>query len=212
MPPIVAPGICRFATHGRIFDRPWVAILDMHIESGGIGGREDNIIDQAKVLNNEWIDHFRPLLTSSWFVDGTRWVDLDTLNGSTGDSTQVDAPRVLPSAGGGVANGMSPNVALLIKKISGGGRATRSGRMYLCGITETQVEGNNIPGANLTPFVNACSAFLSAINQSGATSFGGYDSHLVVVHTVGGSFVDHDSVTQLLPQSRPATQRRRLRA
>lgn len=214
MPPLVAPGVCRFSSYGTIFDRPWACIIDMHIDSQDGSERPGYIADQAEVINNEWIDHLRPRFSSDWRLLGTKFVDLNSLTGVTGDVTTATAPRTMPSVGAGVANGVPPNTALLVKKMAAGGRSARNGRWYLAGITETQVAGNNITASELSPYQTGLNDFRSGINQSGKNPpplTGTYDSELVVVHTTAGVFTSFTPVTSLQAQARPASQRRRLR-
>lgn len=211
MAPIVAPGIARFSLQGTIFDRTWANIFDMHIESGGIGGRDDNVRDQAKIFLNEWIDHVRLVIGNSVTLQRCRWVDLDSLDGTTGEVTAADSPRVMPSPGSVSSEQLPAASAVLVRKLATGGRAARNGRTYWPGVPEASTTGNSLTGTAVTSWNTQLALFLSGVSQSGASSFGGYDSHMVVVHTLAGIFTDHTDVTSLALDSRLATQRRRLR-
>ena len=211
MAPIVAPGVCRFTLEGVVIDRPWAMVLDIDIDSGGVGGRDDNIRDQAQVLLNEWIDHIRASVNTNTTLTGVSWTDLDSLTGSTGFRSDAASPRVMPSAGTVSGDSLSGGAAALIHKAGTGGRGRRGGRIFLTGLAESQANGNQLAGGTVTSMQAGMALFLSGINQSGATSFGGYDSQLVVVHAPGGTFVSFDHVDALVVQARLATQRRRLR-
>jgi len=212
MAPLVVPGIARFSLVGTISDRAWAQVFDMHIESGGIGTRDENVFNQAQVFLNEWIDHIAPVTTAAAILTGCRWVDLDTLEATSGERQDAEAPRTMPKPGNGGATGAAPsNVAVLARKIASSGRSKRNGRSYFPGVAEASVDGNNLTTAFRSSFNTALQDFLDGISQSGATSFGGYDSHLVVVHEPASGEVSHSNVTTLVADTKVATQRRRLR-
>lgn len=213
MPPIVLGGICRFTLHGTIQDRRWANLFDMHIESGGIGTRDDNVRDQAQVFLNEWIDHIAPLVTAAVTLLGCRWVDFDSLDATSGERTDAAGARTMPKPGNGGATGAAPaNVAVLSRKIAQSSRSRRNGRSYWPGIAEASIDVNNLTTAVRNNWDQGLGDFLSGVSQSGATSFGGYDSHMVVVHQPSGGALAHSNVVDLVPDLRVATQRRRLRA
>jgi len=208
---LVVPGVARFSIHGVIIDRPWTNVFDVDINSGGIGGRDDNVADQAMIFLNEWIDHIRPRVATAMTLLGCRWVDLDTATGTTGEATVATAPRVMPSAGTGGTEPMSSNVSLLVRKRVRSGRGIRQGRSYMPGLREANVLNNVVLAADITSWQTALDDFLAGINQDGGSSTGGYDSRMQVVHAPGGVFLSMDEVQSLDPDTRVATQRRRLR-
>lgn len=209
--PLVVPGIARFTLHGVFGPRPWANVFDMHIQSGGIGGRTDNVADQAQVFLNNWIDQIKPRVSNGCRLDGCRWVDLDTLQGTVGDAVTASGARVMPAFGAQTSEAMPPSVCFFSRKIVVAGRGKRKGRTYWPGPTENQVSSSALTSQEVTNWTTALNAFLSGVSQSGATSFGGYDSHMVVVHENAAGQVSHDDVTALKIDSMPATQRRRLR-
>ena len=211
MAPIIAPGVARFALGGTVHGRPWVNIYDMHIESGGIGGRDENVEDQAQVFLNNWIDELANATNPAVILTGCSWVDLDSLDGSTGRKTAASGGRIMPHPGTQGGATCSANVAVLVRKQAGSGRGSRPGRSYLVGVGETQTTGNLLTPAYVDQLQEALSLFLSGVSQSGATSIGGYDSHMVVVHVAAGGGVSHTDVTSLDVDALLATQRRRLR-
>lgn len=212
MPPLVLGGICRFTLHGSIQDRRWANIFDMHIDSVGGGGRDDNVFDQARVMLNEWIDHIAPVTTAAVTLLGCRWVDFDSAGATSGERVDAEGARVMPKPGNVGAAGAAPaNVAVLVRKITSSSRANRNGRSYFPGIAEASVEGNLLSTAMLANWNTAADDFLAGINQDTNSSFGGYDSRLSVVHEVAGQATNYSHVTALAPDVRVATQRRRLR-
>lgn len=212
MAPIVVPGVCRFSVHGVIADRPWVNILDIHINSSLLTNRDTAILDQAGIINQRWVERFAVFMASTWKLEGTRWVDLDTLDGSTGETVETSGTAVLPQAGTGTGDPLPACVSTLITKVAGGGRGTRPGRLYQAGHVEPNAVGNALTAGGLTGLQAAWNTFLTNINQSAAPlSVGSYDSELVVVRNRIGVPSSFDKVNSLSVQGRFATQRRRLR-
>jgi hypothetical protein len=206
---LVVPGICRFAVHGTILDRPWVNVLDMHIDSEILEDRNENIEDQAKILLNEYYDEIRPEMSVSWTVEKVTFVDLDQADGITGERSTGDSPRVFPAAGTQSASETVPgSVCALVSKRTTSARGKRSGRMFLPASVEGAIVGQNLTSSKVTTLQAAMNAFLTAINQEP----GQYSSELVVVHITGGVPSGTDAVTALEVNQRLATQRRRLRA
>lgn len=208
---LIAPGICRFTLHGTYVDRPTANIYDMDINSDVLGDRSVNIADQAQVLLNEWIDHYRAVIASGYTLTSVSWVDLDSIDGETGDRSDPTSPRTMPSAGQASGDNSPGNLAFLVRKNTASARGHRSGRTYWAGVSETQSVNNTVSGAATTAWATANTNFLDGINQDHDGVFD-YDSRLHVVHTNNaGEFVSSDEVTSLQLQSRLATQRRRLR-
>lgn len=211
MPPLVVPGICRFAVHGTN-GRPWVNILDMHIQTDVGGSREESIEDQAEIINQQWLSAWDAFCASTWQVTGTSWVDLNSLSGSTGNTSAVQGGPTLPSPGTAVGQALTPNVAYLVKKTAGVGRGRRHGRWYVPGPPEL---AGNLEGVDATVLgqINAMlPSLLNAINQESAPlSVGSYNSHLSVVHRPGVGDPSYDHVTSLQCDPVFATMRRRLR-
>lgn len=213
MPVLVVPGVCRFSLYGTISDRPWVNIVDMHINTSVVGSRDDAIQDQAEVLNQEWSEHWSAFLGAAWTHVGCRWVDLDSAGGSTGETSETSGAAVLPNTGDASGEIYAGNIAILVRKNAGAGRGTRPGRWYVPGSVEANVAGNNLHGGVTGPLATMLGTLLSSINQSGGVlTSGTYDSELVVVHAPALGPASFTNVTSLAADTRLATQRRRLRA
>jgi hypothetical protein len=211
MPPIVAPGVCRFTLHGTVNARPWAAVFDMDIDSDILGDRNINIRDQAQVFLNEWIDHIRQGCSVSTQLTSVSWVDLDSLDGTTGERADATAPRVMPGVGVISGDAAPGNAAVLAIKTTDGGRGTRGGRTYWAGVAESHTTLNALTSAALTTWNSTTEDFLAGVNQDHDGAFD-YDSRMQVLHAPGGVFESMAEVTDYSPVSLLATQRRRLRS
>jgi hypothetical protein len=119
---------------------------------------------------------------------------------ATGPSADVAAG----DTGTGGGTGTSPNVAILVHKVTPlGGRAGR-GRMYIPGVQESEVDTS---GNLTTPFVTGINAelatFWSTLNSD--------DTPPVILHNVGSPLTTPTPITDFNCDPRVATQRRRLR-
>lgn len=206
---LIAPGQVRYAVGGRIHGRPWVNILDMDIDPAVLDNRNDAINDQARVILNCYSDFISPRVTVDWWVDRVRWVDLTSASGGVGERSTTPQ-HTFPQQGSRTGEGIPPNVAVLVRKAGGGNRSSRSGRMFIPGASESDAEGRGLSGTAMTAWQSAMSAFLSGLNQTGGGTFD-YESHLTVLHTVGGVYEGNSQVSALTVDSVFATQRRRLR-
>lgn len=215
MAPLVAPGVCRYTIESALESGVVVNILDMWIDDESLTGtREDAILDQAHIIFEQWADQVIPALVNDLTLNRVRWVDLNSLTGSTGEVTDGGA-FTAPVAGGSSGDPLPANVSMLVTKVApGGGRSTRSGRWYIAGLSEGSTDGANgnlIGSSLLTEWAGIWEDFLAAVNQDGS-----YDSRMVVVHTqtIGDAdpvYLSKSIITDLAPQQLLATQRRRLR-
>jgi hypothetical protein len=205
---IVAPGICRYAAKGTIFGRQWVNVWDLHVR-GAVGDRGDAIRECAEVLYDAYFA-IKGSFGGDWKFDSVSYVDLDEADGRTG-SVDRGNTATGPFIGGGVA-AASPNVAVLVKKATGGRRGARSGRVYLAGPTEGGVTGNVLDTSYRTTLQTGMTAFLASLtNGSWLPDVTSAAYRPVVVHTQGGVFTSSEPISSLTVQSVLATQRRRLR-
>lgn len=213
MPPLIVDGVCRFAMFGVCF-RPWVNILDIHIESSDGDSRPDHIRDQAEIINQEWPLKVNAVLAPNWQYQGCRWVDLDTADGSTGETTETSGAAVLPILGIASGQALPPNVAILIKKLTTASRGTRDGRMYLAGPSEANQDLQTMSSTAVNTLNTNLAAAKAAIEQEGrgVLGIGGtYDSRIVVVHAPANMPTSWSHLASFQAQSTVATQRRRLR-
>lgn len=212
MPPLVVEGVCRFALHGTN-GRPWVNIFDFHLDTAGGGARADAIQDQAEIINQEWVSAWLSFVAATCHFIKTSWVDLDSLSGSTGETTETSGSLVLETQGTASGEAVPPNVAYLVHKRAGGGRGTRDGRFFVPGVPEGMSSHDSVPASPLASINAMLPALLANLNQNATIITGGsYDSSLVVVRAPVGGETSFDTVTALELDSQFATQRRRLRA
>ena len=216
---LVAPGICRFTVNGSYAGRPVANVLDYRIDTtGSTMGRAEAVNNQAQDILTQWTEQMLPVVQANYIATSVSYVDLDEADGPTGSVTSSDdADWPAP----GVAEGpdMPANVAGLVRKQIIGTRGRRSGRMYLCGLSEevTAADQPNTISEAAQSFINGqLAAFLANTNNTDTLGTA-FSSDLVVVHTRqpdpedepiynGFSVVDSLIVEGLL-----ATQRRRLR-
>jgi hypothetical protein len=99
--------------------------------------------------------------------------------------------------------GASPQVAILVKKLSGFAGHDQRGRMYIPGLGEAAIDDDGgISAAKLADLQSAFSQFLTDVNL-------GTPEGMVIFHT--DALTAPTKVTQLQVDPRVATQRRRLR-
>jgi hypothetical protein len=138
-----------------------------------------------------WGSEIMPHLTSVWHFVRTDWREAAGIVRS--NSVNV--------AGGNGGAAMTPQVAYLARKSTAlAGRKNR-GRMYLPGVTETEVDGAGLVSAAFQGDMNT--AFAALI-----TSWAGNDLTPVILHN---SLEAPTAIDQLTLESVVATQRRRLR-
>jgi hypothetical protein len=120
-----------------------------------------------------------------------------TATGPTGEWTGS-----LPGVGTG--SGVTPNVALLVQKVTAlGGRAGR-GRLYLPGLAESHFdEGGNVSGTVVTGVTGAFEALRADLESKQLSP--------VLLHGEGSPITTPTPITEFVASGTGATQRRRLR-
>lgn len=214
MATLVAPDMVRLAFNGRMAGQDIVNILDVAVTDYGPGvAREEVVFEMVGDALNNFADHVVPLLTDNYSFNSVSWVDLDSLDGSTGERTST-ADTTLPVVGQDAGAPMPGGVAMLVTKVNSGGRRTRNGRWYLSGIAEgvTDPDNPNTVNSGFVGIANtALEAFRSGIEGVESAGAFNYTSSPNVIHTVNGNYVGRDRITQFVVQSTLATQRRRQR-
>lgn len=217
---LIVPGVCRYSLHHTFGEREVVNIWDMRIDTTGtITDRAEAIEDQAGILINQWTADIMAELANNLIFTSVSWVDLDSATGSVGSRTS-SGTVTLPYTGQVTAGeAAAPNLALLVKKVAEAQRGARSGRTYLCGLTEgmtTDADPTRVTSGQLALFQAAVSDFLTNVDQSTGAA-GEYDSSSVVVTTTSRDASGRPltgigrDIVSLQPQALLATQRRRLR-
>lgn len=181
----IVPGVCRY-TVNQLFEGRLVAnILDMRIDTtGAIADRDTAVADQAEIILDEWDDSIRVRQVDDLSCTSVSWVDLDDASGTTGDIS-TGASNSWPAAGAITDPPEPGGVSVLVqKRLTGSARDRRNGRLYLCGISNSQVDTSNanlLASAYLTDFQTQFDAFFGDINQNGGGPLT-YESALCVVH------------------------------
>lgn len=219
--PLVVPGVCRYAVNGTVGTRTWSNIIDIDIDHdfGDPGAdRATDVADMAKVVLEAWNDHIMPLQSNDLRLLNVSWTDLDTADGSTGETSVGIDTAAWPTDGGSNIQSMPGCVAALVRKSIEGGRGRKNGRMYVCGVPDnaTAVDfPNTMVAAVLALWEAGVDAFLARVNEHQAAP--AYQPELVVVHVTERDAEGHPTagdfrpVTALTVDPTLATQRRRLR-
>lgn len=213
MPPAVIGGVCQFTYKGTSTLRPWAVVLHFDIDTDIGDARNAAIVDQAKVLNNAWFNHIRPVTSTGAQLNETCWLDLDSLTGSSGCSAETDLPADIPASGTHTGDVMAMNCAVLMTKTVAGGRSRRKGRTFWPGVSETDQNNSQLTPTAITAWETAVAGWLNASNQESTGLPGGatYSSRLVVPHLSGASSPGFSEITALNISNLLATQRRRMR-
>lgn len=213
--PIIAPTVVRFS-----------------MKMTGPAGHEcDNIIDvsldEFASTRHDAVNAIVPLVVGRWQTDivgfinngytfiGSRWIDLDSLGGTSGFQGPVAGKPVNGGAGGNI---MPPNVALLVHKQSIHSREQRDGRLYFPGLNETDVGNDGTLGSTAMTFWQGKFETLRTDLSSG-TLYPPATTAWRTVHVVGHApppdgrpnAWSSSDITSVSIDSRCATQRRRLR-
>jgi len=141
--------------------------------------------------------------------------EIETLQGTLIALTQVRVKWGPQSTGptgewtGAIAGSSSgaqvtPNVAILVRKLTDQGGRAGTGRMYIPGFKETQMnEGGTLDGAFVTLMNDALTIFRNNLILSNLIP--------VLLHSAGSPITTPTPITSLSCQGTVATQRRRLR-
>lgn len=215
--PIVAPDVVRFSMNGDLLGRPCVNMLDMVVLDERVSpDRAEAIEGVAEKMIDGWCDNILGALTVNYAFNSVTWVDLNSLDGSTGIRTSSES-HTLPQAGGATGQSYGANSAVLVTKVATSARGQRSGRWFLPAVTEQFTDGNFVTSAYLEALQTACSDYLEQMTQTSPVS--GIQFFPTVVHTKNEGtkenpdivYVGNNQIHDLQPQQRIASQRRRNR-
>lgn len=205
MPAIVVPGVCRFAVHGTIHDRPWVNVFDVDLSEGRPAADAD-IVTKAQQLLDAYVAQIDPLVSNDWFTDSCSWVDLDSLNGTTGSINDTPTNN-FPNPGTSSGEAVAGSVCVLAKKSVAGGRAARNGRTFFAGLSEASAAGQDLISTAVAGWNTALANLAGQVNAAA----GGSTCQFGVVAQVAGQAAAFNPVTAYTVETRLATMRRRLR-
>lgn len=211
---LVVPNTIEITAHGTVSGRPWASVWGMTNGAGISVGSE--VEDVVKDFANNFQDHIMAMLNAVVILDGFRYVSLNSASGQTGTMAPDPGKR---TAGAGTNQPTSPNVTLLVRKGASGGRGKRSGRSYLPGVHEGEIDG----AGRLSPDYVAANNemlqdFLDGVSDSDSTGTEG-NRYPCVIHRPAAAREPGEDVVQgsqsrittLTCDALVATQRRRLR-
>lgn len=211
--PLVWENIVRFSVVGRYSGQLMVNVFDVELIGSDAPGRtraDDAYLVAGDILNN-WTDHVLGLMTQEYEAREVRWVDLDSLSGSTGSRSSTDT-NTWPMAGTNTGTGFPGNVyARVIKQLEGKGRQARNGITRLGAVPENVTGGTNVNVITLAGYVDAVNTafedFKDGIN--GQNTFG-ETRNLGVLHTRNNSATGFSRITDFALDTRLGTLRRRM--
>lgn len=216
---IHCPGVCRYTLYGQVADRPWNTIMDFRIDTtGSVVSRSEAIYGIAGDIINNFLDEFRDRLSPDATLAGIRWLDLDALDGETGQRTST-SEYTLPLSGEASSGTQTGGDSILIhKNLVGAARNARSGQWYFAGVAQAAIQENQVIGSVVAAMNTELATFLANVNDSGAPI--DRSQRMCVIHTPGiATYSDGEvyeatstDVDSLTVDPRAATQRRRTRA
>jgi hypothetical protein len=162
-----------------------------------IGGYPDDPSDAAQDCYQLWATHILPNQNILTQLQGVEVKFGPDDLGPSGSYTQA-------TSGGSAGNSSPPNVSYLVRKQTAGGGRPNRGRMFVPGVSESDVgsEGLILPAA-----VTAMNADLVAWGAAMATNL----LAPVILHGVASPVTTPTPITALTVDARAATQRLRLR-
>jgi hypothetical protein len=218
---IVAPTIVRFTmkhllTGGHEAD----TILDLSVDEVGTT-RHDAVVGCVPTVRDAWQTRIIPRLDGNVAFTGMHYLDLDSTSGISGD---LGPNAAKPITGSFNFSPTSPNVSYLCIKHCTHNRRQRSGRMYLPGVDEANVDSaGNVLGAYITgtnavleslrvDLTNVASVTHPATTAWRVVHVETYDGISVPGHPNGlPATWSSSDVSSVTVDGRVATQRRRLR-
>lgn len=205
--PLVISKVARFSVVGNLFGQDCVNVLDVDFD-GFTNSREETCFTIAGDILNNWSDHILPIVSAGYEAREVRWVDLDSLTGSTGSRSSTSA-ETWPSTGGLEANTL-PNstYAKITKRVEGKNRAQRNGTLRLGGIVESMTTGANANQLDTTSIGTINTGFENL--KDGINGITGGTANLCVVHTVDGEATGKSQISTFACQSTVGTLRRRM--
>lgn len=206
---LIAPGVARFSIIGSIAGQDVINVIDIKFSPADLESRAEGCARLAGDLLNQWSDHILPTLCNEYTAIEVRWVDLDSISGSTGAVNSTDG-STWPEAGSASGDPLPNNVyAKMVKVLEGKTRVQRNGALRLSGIPRTMIalaNANELTAGARTDLATRFEDLKDGIN--GAVSGG--EQNIVVVHTVGDVFTSTSDVAQFSPALNVGTIRRRM--
>lgn len=208
---LVTPRIARFAVVQSFNGQDVINILDVDINTtSSVTSREEACFAVCGDILNNWNDHILPAQVNGLQAIEVRWVDLNSLDGSTGARSSTSA-ETWPANGGLTGAPLPNNVTIRIRKnLQGSTRVTRRGEVRLAGGEEayTGPDGITLTPATVSGLNDRWEDFKDGIN--GTRVVEGYEVNLAQVHTVNEEAVGHSIISTFEVVPVVGTQRRRM--
>ena len=213
MPPLVVPGIARYAIEQKMSERVIINIMDILVSPAAGSSRDLAVPEVGRRLLQAWTDNVRPLQTNSMLNESVSFVDLNSLNGVVGSVTTGTGTAVWPLLGAKGVQALPTNSVAFIVKNTVAARGSKAGRLFLSGLPETDSSDNPnvLTPAATTALTNAFTALRTAINTYASAQV--VSAVVAVVHTSAltpgqGTFT---TVGSFSAESGLSTQSRRIR-
>jgi hypothetical protein len=196
---LIVPNAVRVSILGNQADGPFASVYGID-SAPATGGADARAIAQATL--DAYILKVLPHLTNTITVTRATYVDLSDEAGETGEVL----PTSGPSTTGGVTTApLAPQCTYLIKLLTTGGRAVRSGRSFLPGVRADEVSARgDITSATTLTMTTAMEDFSTTITADSGAILG-------VIHRPSVGDASITEVTHINCETTIATQRRRLR-
>lgn len=206
--PLIAPDTARFSIVGEIAGQDVVNILDIKFETTVGQTRAEKCAALAGDVLNQWADHILPLLCNEYTAFEVRWVDLNSVDGSTGSVNATDG-STWPEAGSAAGDPCPNNVyAKIVKTLEGKTRTQRNGTLRLSGIPRSFLALTNANELTAQARTDLLAAFEDL--KDGINGLVGGEQNLVVVHTVQDVFDGTSEIASFSPALNVGTIRRRM--
>lgn len=175
--------------------RPWTVV-----QHAIAGGADPGPADIAFGWAQSFLSELMPIVSSACTATSASFLDLSSPSGASGPVTGI----TLPVVGGGSGTACPPNTSILLRMETIGSRSQRSGRMFLPGVDEDQVDAG---GLLTSDYVDDITAALDDF-QAGLL---GFDVIPVVNSKASETTYEAVVITGMSVAGMVATQRRRLR-
>jgi hypothetical protein len=137
-----APLLVEYAFHGiHTNGREITNIWHEELESAGGTDRPVAIAGVAAVIRDGWQDQILDRLSNNYTFTGISWVDLDTIDGTTG---AIGPNGALPLTGASTTEAAEPQVSVLAHKRTISTRTQRAGRTYFSPIPDATADENGV--------------------------------------------------------------------
>lgn len=178
---LIAPSVARYTINGTYLGRPTANIIDMFIvQEVGILDRDDRVAQLAEFIRVQWNDRILPAQSTSFTAESVSWVDMNSVDGTVGVVTGSGG-TAWPNQGETGGNPYSGSVAALITKQAVARRGQRQGRMFLPGLSESYVSGNELDATWLNPLNGQLAQFVADLSATDVLPFEGF--YPCVTHT-----------------------------